>query len=285
MSDKATQTAEPQSLIGVLCGSFRRDPEGLRSAKEELLTAGCQLLSPVDLSFVDEVDGFVIADHERSDHPHEIESKHLEAIAASDFVWLHTSDGYVGRSASMEVGFASGLGIPVFCSRPPADIVLASMVRVVATVRAATQEVSEARRSGLGRPLRVLQAYYEAVAKYRGYTDESPEDIMLLITEEIGELARAVRKRIGLIREAGFANEDPAEELADVQLYLVHLANRLGVDLAAAVSRKEAVNARRHATRSGPSLPEDEQSVSDESRPDDGRSDAEQKLTQEAAVG
>jgi NTP pyrophosphatase (non-canonical NTP hydrolase) len=43
--------------------------------------------------------------------------------------------------------------------------------------------------------------------------------------------------------------EDPEAELADVALYLVHLANALEIDLAAAVRAKEEVNARRFGVR------------------------------------
>jgi NTP pyrophosphatase (non-canonical NTP hydrolase) len=151
----------------------------------------------------------------------------------------------------MEVGFASGLGIPVFSSTRPSDVVLASLVRVVPSVADALSAVTAARLEEVGRPLRVLQAYYDAVASRRGYTDETPQDVMLLITEEIGELARAVRRAVGLIRDTGFTDENAAEELADVQLYLVHLANALQVDLASAVSAKETVNSRRHLGREG----------------------------------
>jgi NTP pyrophosphatase (non-canonical NTP hydrolase) len=38
---------------------------------------------------------------------------------------------------------------------------------------------------------------------------------------------------------------DVAGELADVQLYIVHLANTLGFELAGAITNKEQVNARR----------------------------------------
>ena len=68
---------------------------------------------------------------------------------------------------------------------------------------------------------------------------------MLLLTEEVGELARAIRKRVGLARSGGSAS-DPAAELADVQLYVLHLANVIGVDLADAVAAKEQVNHARY---------------------------------------
>ena len=65
---------------------------------------------------------------------------------------------------------------------------------------------------------------------------------MLLLTEEIGELARAIRKSEGLKRDAGYNDVGLLDELADVQLYLVHLANSLGVSLDEAVNQKETKN-------------------------------------------
>ncbi len=96
-----------------------------------------------------------------------------------------------------------------------------------------------------GAVLRPLQEYYAAIANERGYDQESPQDTMLLITEEVGELARAVRKAVGLRRDGRWGETSVAEELADVQLYLLHLANVMGLNLADAVTDKEKKNAER----------------------------------------
>lgn len=62
----------------------------------------------------------------------------------------------------------------------------------------------------------------------------------------MGELARAVRKHTGLKRAAGYKGVSIGEELADVQLYLVHLANSVNIELSNAVTDKEIKNAKRH---------------------------------------
>ena len=57
-----------------------------------------------------------------------------------------------------------------------------------------------------------------------------------------GELARALRKRIKLTRHGKpIANQEDLE-LADVFLYVVHMANILKIDLASVVQRKELLN-------------------------------------------
>lgn len=99
-----------------------------------------------------------------------------------------------------------------------------------------------------GKGLSKLQSDYAHIAKERGWDNESPKDILVLLTEELGELARAVRKHEGMIRDQAYDTE-LASELADVQNYLVHLANVTGVDLEAAVVEKEKVNAERFKTR------------------------------------
>ncbi|CAN5452012.1 hypothetical protein BH10ACT7_BH10ACT7_25080 [soil metagenome] len=231
------------TLRVVLCGSYRRDREGLEKAFDEL-RADYALLSPASLDFVDPGAEFVRLIDEFDKSVLDVESNHLRAIAEADFVWLHDPEGYVGSSATMELGHARALGIPVFASERPGDETIAAFVTVVDSPR----DVSREFKASPGHGLSALQSYYRRTAERRGWAGESARDTMLLITEEIGELARAVRKSEGLARDGGYDGVSAAEEIADVQLYLVHLANALGVDLATAVSDKERINAERHAT-------------------------------------
>jgi NTP pyrophosphatase (non-canonical NTP hydrolase) len=148
----------------------------------------------------------------------------------------------------MEVGYAAALGVPVFASTRPSDRSLGPHVQVVASVEAALGDVRNHTLDvdGIFDP---LQRYYSRVSEQRGYSSETPQDAMLLLTEEVGELARAVRKSLGLARSSGYAKESIAEELADVQLYLVHLANISDIRLGEAVTHKEFINATREATK------------------------------------
>jgi hypothetical protein len=59
------------------------------------------------------------------------------------------------------------------------------------------------------------------------------------MVEEVGELARALRKRANIKRHGKPIMESEAQELADVFMYVVHLANVLGLDLSKAVRDKE----------------------------------------------
>lgn len=236
-----------------VCGTFRRAREQLVADYEELLAAGCRVISPVDIQFVAEREGFVYASAERDDAPTVIEERHLEAMLAAEFIWLHAPDGYVGRSAAMELGFARAQGLDVFARTAPRDPAFRGFVRVADSPTAAMTEAARRMEDAPADALGGLQRYYERVARDRGYDLESPQDCMLLLTEEIGELARAVRKTVGLAREGGYDEAAGlSAELADVQLYILHLANVMDVDLAAAVVTKERTNAQRHAERELP---------------------------------
>jgi NTP pyrophosphatase (non-canonical NTP hydrolase) len=233
----AQATRGHQLLKVVLCGSFRRDFAGLRHAFA-ILDQHFELIGPSALDFVDLDADFVRLASERDHSPATIEAVHLERIRRADFVWLHAYQGYVGTSAAMEIGHAVAAGVPVYTDSRLMDGTLDQMVNHVATPLGV--DISEHVRPGYG--IQSLQAYYERIAARRGWAEESPRDTMLLLTEEIGELARAVRKTAGLERAGGYAGVEIESEVADVQLYLVHLANALG---ASAVEAKERVNTER----------------------------------------
>jgi NTP pyrophosphatase (non-canonical NTP hydrolase) len=146
----------------------------------------------------------------------------------------------------MELGFAQAYGLRIFGRHALAEPAFRDVVEVVNSPEKALAAVDPAAAPAPARPLSALQDYYRRVALARGYDREEARDCMLLLTEEMGELAHAVRKRLQLIRHDGYAEETAvSNEIADVQLYLVHLANVLGVDLALAVADKERRNAER----------------------------------------
>ena len=231
-----------RSVDVVISGTYRKDTEGLRRTFEELKDLGCQVLSPSNVTVVSERDGFVFMDGEQAQAPETIEIRHLTAIQESQFVWLHAPNGYVGTSASLEVGFAHAIGIPVFSKERPTDPVLASFVRSAETCQ---EVVNIAEKNALEVPapaIRSFQKYYSRAAIQRGYAGESARDTMLLMVEEVGELARAIRKKQKLTRHGRSIRNDEGLELADVFIYVVHLANILGVNLSTVVREKELLN-------------------------------------------
>ena len=116
----------------VLCGSYKRDREGLWRAYDELVTTGCQVLSPRRMWFDDAA--FVRDTAEQDIPPQAVETWHLSASRQADFVMLHAPKGYVGLSAAMEIGFATAQKCPVFSRTAPQDIALRGLVKVVPSV-------------------------------------------------------------------------------------------------------------------------------------------------------
>lgn len=96
--------------------------------------------------------------------------------------------------------------------------------------------------------LNEIQNYIKEVIKIRGFSEQKVQDKMLLLLEETGELAKAIRKTIP---EASVDSErienytDIEEEVADVFIVLVSICNRLNINLYDAIIKKEEKNIKR----------------------------------------
>lgn len=94
-----------------------------------------------------------------------------------------------------------------------------------------------------------FQNYLAQIRKERNWEQNDPLEIFLLMSEEVGELAKAIRNKIGLYpQKEKTASEIQAElsfEMSDVFSYLLDLANIFEVDLEKAFREKEAINAQR----------------------------------------
>ena len=91
-----------------------------------------------------------------------------------------------------------------------------------------------------------LQQHLDKVCKEKGWDKNSIPEVYLLLNEEIGELAKAIRKTTGFKGEAKpETNDNLVEEFADVLNYLLELANRFDVDLTEAYFKKHKINSTR----------------------------------------
>ena len=93
--------------------------------------------------------------------------------------------------------------------------------------------------------LQDYQAYVTEAVRLRGFEDETVPEVFTLLVEEVGELAKAIRKQNGQKVDAASRQHDVEEEAADVLFLLIDVANRLNIDLAKAFSEKEAKNKKR----------------------------------------
>ncbi len=92
-----------------------------------------------------------------------------------------------------------------------------------------------------------LQNYIKQIGEVRGWDKNNYLEIFLLFSEEIGELAKAMRNRAGLYAEEAKRNNiyELESEFADVLNYLLDLANVFNIDLETAFRKKDAENATR----------------------------------------
>ena len=91
--------------------------------------------------------------------------------------------------------------------------------------------------------LRDLQRYVADVCQERGWTRDTPPEKFMLFVEEVGELAKAMRKAAGLYEERAKPRDVSLdEEFADALSYLLDLANCFQIDLEAAFRAKERIN-------------------------------------------
>jgi NTP pyrophosphatase (non-canonical NTP hydrolase)/nucleoside 2-deoxyribosyltransferase len=239
--------AEPEAILPrgssvVLCGTFRKDQEGLRNTFEHLKDCGFSVLSPSNALVQSEKDGFVYMQDESGHLPEEIEGRHLDAILSADFVWFYAPNGYVGPTGALEVGYAHANGIPVYSDTPLNDNAVKRFVTIVDSPSTVYEHFSQHRVLPPPPAVKGFQRYYRRAALQRGYTKENARDCLLLMVEEIGELARAIRKRAKLSRHGNPIQNHEAQELADVFIYVVHMANILKLDLSAIVQEKEVRN-------------------------------------------
>lgn len=95
------------------------------------------------------------------------------------------------------------------------------------------------------RRLTDFQQFHRALDREKGFSSDLLFNFMLM-QEEIGELAKAIKKQ-WLLQQAGqvFSKDDIQEELADVLAYVLKLANYTGIDLEAAYLDKMAINRER----------------------------------------
>lgn len=132
----------PRQMSVTICGTFNLALSTVADEVEYFRGAGLLVLSPIDPTPAEVVAGFRYIASDRHRDPMLVESRHLQAVATSEFVWLVAPDGYVGVSAATEVAYAAGRGVPVYTLADVVEPAVAALVRKVPSARA----VVEARR-------------------------------------------------------------------------------------------------------------------------------------------
>lgn len=76
------------------------------------------------------------------------------------------------------------------------------------------------------------QLYIKTICEERGWDKRSATEKMLLLTEEVGEIAKEIRKHAGVYGyKAPEDTNDLGSELVDALNYLIDIANMFDIDL------------------------------------------------------
>lgn len=96
--------------------------------------------------------------------------------------------------------------------------------------------------------LQEVQKYIKDVIEIRGFSNQEIEKTMLLLLEEVGELAKSIRKNATnmSIDKNKINHYDTIEsEIADVFIVLSSICNKLNIDMYQAIKDKEKENINR----------------------------------------
>lgn len=94
--------------------------------------------------------------------------------------------------------------------------------------------------------LKDFQEYVRKLEIERGFNNENVLQKCLLLGEEIGELNKAVRKELKLLKtDQNSKSVSAGEELADIIIIICTIANRLNIGLEEVFREKEEINKKR----------------------------------------
>jgi hypothetical protein len=144
---------EVPMLKATVSGSFHRHMGAITEAVHELAARSVRVLSPADPRVVAQQGEFLFVASDPVRSVRLVQDRHLECIRAAGFLWLVCPDGYVGQSASMEIGYAAAVGVPIFATHAPSDLTLRQYVRIVpalaTAIEIATSRPSRGRTEGI----------------------------------------------------------------------------------------------------------------------------------------
>jgi len=237
-------------VSATISGSFNKYLDQIQQKILEFEREGIEVLSPKLSTPSSRKGGFLILKSDEGT-PQEIEWKHLDAISQSDFLYVVNPEGYIGKSVALEIGYALSKNVPIYSLEKPKDHVLSLFIKPEKSLKAIRRSVTTMPREiFLTKKVHTLtefQNYVRHMIKRRGFKKETFENVLLLLVEEIGELARAARSLIGLkvSRKRIDTYKSLRHELADCLIYLMDLANLADINLEDALKEKERINSTR----------------------------------------
>ncbi len=108
----------------VLHGSYRRHYDEIKRIHKLFTQAGIEVLAPADSEIMAVEDGFAVLESDKEKDPRMIELlylHHLKHLGVDGFSYFVNPDGYIGKSASYELGIAQISNVKCFFAEKPGD--------------------------------------------------------------------------------------------------------------------------------------------------------------------
>jgi nucleoside 2-deoxyribosyltransferase len=112
----------PTTLSVSICGSYHRHLKKMHKLILECKKLGIEVHIPRNPVRKSSTNGFVFLKGEKGT-PKQLQENNFDSIARSSFVLVVNTNGYIGSSTAMEIGFAIAKDIPIFCTDKPDDYI------------------------------------------------------------------------------------------------------------------------------------------------------------------
>jgi hypothetical protein len=111
------------SYTSLIIGSFRKHYDDMTNVIRLFHDEGIEVLSPKEAEILNPNDEFVVFDYDPKHlSEKELEDLVLEKMHKCHFVYLVNPGGYIGLSASFEVGYCAAHGIDVYALEPSTEL-------------------------------------------------------------------------------------------------------------------------------------------------------------------
>jgi hypothetical protein len=118
----------------VISGSYRKHFRQMVELKQFLENERIQVLAPVSSGVVNPGEEFILLDEDPIHDPRTLQDSILAKIRVSSFLVLANVDGYIGKAATFEMGYAVSQGIQILTVEPVLDPNLAGYCRLLEDV-------------------------------------------------------------------------------------------------------------------------------------------------------
>ncbi len=122
------------SLKTVISGSYRKHLNEMFSIKDHLTKHGIDVLAPVSECVLNPGEEFVLLDMDPVADHRILQDSIFAKMRQSSFLVVANKEGYIGKAALIEIGYAIALGLQILTLEPVEDPNIKPYCRLIADV-------------------------------------------------------------------------------------------------------------------------------------------------------